>query len=191
MAPPARRAAAGLAASAAPPPPQQGHGLSGSGRRRQEASGPQPPAAILCAINGHVLRAPVRSPYGHVYERATIELWLEQQGSVCPMTGQPLAAEDLVADAEVTAGVRAWQVQRSLAATAAAGWYFLVATEQAMRVMRGDGVFMELMWMMMRPSAAGPYLGATALMWVVMMIAMMIMVWVMMLVIIGLGRVVA
>tara|TARA_R110002073_G_scaffold229938_1_gene390868 strand:+ start:1486 stop:2307 length:822 start_codon:yes stop_codon:yes gene_type:complete len=62
----------------------------------------------------------------------------------------------------------------ALAATAAAGWYFLVATEQAMRVMRGDGVFMELMWMMMRPSAAGPYLGATALMWVVMMIAMMV-----------------
>ena len=43
-----------------------------------------------------------------------------------------------------------------------------------MRVMRGDGVFMELMWMMMRPSAVGPYLGATALMWVVMMIAMMV-----------------
>lgn len=62
----------------------------------------------------------------------------------------------------------------ALTASAAAGWYFLVATEQAMRVMRGDGVFMELMWMMMRPDAAIPYLGATALMWVVMMVAMMV-----------------
>jgi predicted metal-binding membrane protein len=62
----------------------------------------------------------------------------------------------------------------ALAAIAAVGWYFLVATESAMRVMHGDGFFMELMGMMMRPGSAAPYLGATALMWIVMMIAMMV-----------------
>ena len=62
----------------------------------------------------------------------------------------------------------------ALAVIAGAGWYFLVETERAMRVMRGDGVFMDLMWMMMRPGDTGPYLAATSLMWVVMMLAMMV-----------------
>ena len=57
----------------------------------------------------------------------------------------------------------------ALLAVAAAGWYFLVETEYAMRVMRGEGFFMELMWMMMRPSDLGPYLLATFAMWSVMM----------------------
>ena len=43
-----------------------------------------------------------------------------------------------------------------------------------MRVMRGDGFFAELMWMMMEPSAAARYLAAATTMWVVMMIAMMV-----------------
>ncbi len=43
-----------------------------------------------------------------------------------------------------------------------------------MRVMRGDGFFAELMWMMMEPSAVVHYLAATTTMWVVMMIAMMV-----------------
>lgn len=62
----------------------------------------------------------------------------------------------------------------ALLAVTAAGWYFLVETEFAMRVMRGEGFFMELMWMMMRPSDFGPYLLATFAMWAVMMIAMMV-----------------
>ena len=62
----------------------------------------------------------------------------------------------------------------ALLAVAAAGWYFLVETEYAMRVMRGEGFFMELMWMMMRPGDFGPYFLATFIMWSVMMIAMMV-----------------
>ena len=62
----------------------------------------------------------------------------------------------------------------ALLAVAAAGWYFLVETEYAMRVMRGEGFFMELMWMMMRPGDFGPYVLASFVMWAVMMIAMMV-----------------
>ena len=43
-----------------------------------------------------------------------------------------------------------------------------------MRVMRGDGLFIELMWTMMEPGEAMRYLGATTIMWVVMMVAMMV-----------------
>lgn len=62
----------------------------------------------------------------------------------------------------------------ALTAIAVSGWYFLIETEAAMREMRGDGFFMDLMMMMMRPGESGPYLVATISMWVVMMIAMMV-----------------
>jgi predicted metal-binding membrane protein len=62
----------------------------------------------------------------------------------------------------------------ALIAVAAVSWYALIETESAMRVMRGDGIFVEFMWMMMSPSDAARYLGATIVMWVVMMIAMMV-----------------
>jgi len=62
----------------------------------------------------------------------------------------------------------------ALTALAACSWYFLVETENAMRVMSGDGLFMDIMWMMMEPSDSVRYLSVTTTMWVVMMIAMMV-----------------
>lgn len=61
-----------------------------------------------------------------------------------------------------------------LVALAAICWLFLVESEAAMRSMRGDGFIMEMMWWMMAPAEAGPYLAAASLMWVIMMLAMMI-----------------
>ncbi|MEQ8230361.1 MAG: DUF2182 domain-containing protein [Gammaproteobacteria bacterium] len=62
----------------------------------------------------------------------------------------------------------------ALAAIAALAWAFLVASEEAMRTMQGDGPVAQLMWLMMRPGEPLPYIAAAAVMWVVMMIAMMI-----------------
>jgi predicted metal-binding membrane protein len=62
----------------------------------------------------------------------------------------------------------------ALVIVAATAWAFLVASEGAMMDMTGDGLIMDLMRLMMKPSAAGPYLLAASTMWVVMMIAMMI-----------------
>ena len=67
-----------------------------------------------------------------------------------------------------------WLSFAALIVVAAAGWLFLVKTEVAMRVMRGDGFFMELMWYMMDPHQIKSYLAATVVMWVVMMVAMMV-----------------
>ncbi len=61
----------------------------------------------------------------------------------------------------------------ALVALAAIAWVFLVRSEAAMRSMAGDGPIVALMWLMMRPSDAGPYVLAAALMWIVMMVAMM------------------
>ncbi len=53
------------------------------------------PAHFLCSLNGHVMREPVQSPYGHVFERDAIERLLSQNGSVCPFTLRPLSAVQL------------------------------------------------------------------------------------------------
>ena len=54
------------------------------------------PREYKCAINGHVMKEPVRcASSGLVFERATIELWLSTRGSVCPITNTPLDREDL------------------------------------------------------------------------------------------------
>jgi predicted metal-binding membrane protein len=55
----------------------------------------------------------------------------------------------------------------------AVAWTFLVGSEAAMSAMAGEGLLVDLAFAMMEPAATVPYLLASALMWTVMMIAMM------------------
>ena len=72
------------------------------------------PAEFLCAINGHVMKAPVRCVgTGVVYEKATIELWLSSRGSVCPITGEALTREDLVPDDELRNRIKRYHIQQT------------------------------------------------------------------------------
>ncbi len=66
-----------------------------------------------------------------------------------------------------------WLPWIALVAVAALAWGTLIALEGAMGQMGGEGPIARIVHPMMRPDAAGPYLVATALMWVVMMVAMM------------------
>ncbi|CBJ29425.1 conserved unknown protein [Ectocarpus siliculosus] len=62
-----------------------------SGSRREGNGADGMPKEFLCAINGHMMKLPVRSPHGHVFELSTILLWLESRGRVCPFSGKPLS----------------------------------------------------------------------------------------------------
>lgn len=45
------------------------------------------PEEFLCAINGHIMKDPVRSSRsGLVFEKATIQIWLQTRGQICPIT---------------------------------------------------------------------------------------------------------
>lgn len=46
--------------------------------------------------------------------QATIEVWQQQQGSVCPLTGQTLTAEDLEEDKELKSKIELWNIQQVL-----------------------------------------------------------------------------
>jgi predicted metal-binding membrane protein len=66
-----------------------------------------------------------------------------------------------------------WFVVAGFVALAAIAWIFLWRSAEVMASMQGEGMLFDLMLAMMRPNAATSYLGATALMWTAMMVAMM------------------
>jgi len=75
---------------------------------------PNVPAAYKCAINGHIMKEPVKGPQGYVFERGTIEYWLEEQGSVCPITGETVTADDLVVQTQLKRDIQHWHIKQSM-----------------------------------------------------------------------------
>lgn len=59
------------------------------------------PEDMRCALDGKVLTNPVRSPYGHVFEKKTLERWFNNCGSVCPLTSKPLRLEECQPDPDM------------------------------------------------------------------------------------------
>jgi len=71
------------------------------------------PEDYICAINGHIMKEPVRVSSGKVYEKSTLELWVSRNGSVCPITGKALAGE-LVIDKELQTAIMRWHIQQAI-----------------------------------------------------------------------------
>lgn len=59
------------------------------------------PEDMRCAMDGKVMINPVVSPYGHRFERKTLERWMANVGSVCPITQQALRIDQCEPDAEM------------------------------------------------------------------------------------------
>jgi hypothetical protein len=72
-------------------------------------------ADLLCALTGRVMKNPVSSPYGQTYEKEAIMNWLEQNGSVCPITGKPLTAAQLKSNEAVASKILQQMVRQSMA----------------------------------------------------------------------------
>lgn len=66
------------------------------------------PQELRCAIDGKILGTPLRSPYGHLFEKETLENWVKMCGSMCPVTGQPLRIDDCSEDKVTAQQVLAW-----------------------------------------------------------------------------------
>ncbi|KPA80397.1 putative mitochondrial U-box domain protein [Leptomonas pyrrhocoris] len=75
---------------------------------------------LLCALTGRVMKNPVSSPYGQTYEREAIMTWLEQNGSVCPITGKPLTAAQLRPNEAVASKMLQQMVRQTMATQSAA-----------------------------------------------------------------------
>ena len=88
------------------------------------------------------MKEPMRSPLGHRFERVTVEAWLRKLGSVCPLSGEPLAMADLELDHELQSKICAWHIQRSLALqTEAAGDHRVQGGEDGMEDGMDSGLY--------------------------------------------------
>lgn len=70
---------------------------------------------FLCALTGNVMKNPVTSPDGYTFEKGAILAWLEQNGSVCPITGRPLTAAQLTSNTGVAAKIMQQVVTQTMA----------------------------------------------------------------------------
>lgn len=117
-------------AGAAPPPPRPRSGtrlladlppLQKAGDERKargqkirvkRSSVEGAPAHLRCAVDGKLMVDPLISPYGHVFERKTLERWVSSCGSVCPLTSQPLCLADCQPDVALRREVKAFLRQQ-------------------------------------------------------------------------------
>lgn len=59
------------------------------------------PEDMRCAVDGKVMVNPLLSPYGHHFEKKTLERWMANCGSVCPITSKPLRLDECTPDSDM------------------------------------------------------------------------------------------
>ena len=94
------------------------------------------PAEFLCAVSRRKMTDPLVSPYGHVFEGKVIRAWFAKNGSVCPLTGQPLVWSELRPAEALKTKIRNWEITRSISSNAAAD----LAARSPESAAKGDAV---------------------------------------------------
>ena len=85
-------------------------------RRQLSSKGNTVPEKFRCALGGHLMRNPVRSPFGHIFERETILEWIRRCGTVCPVTNGTMSEKDLVPDKELANEIASFHIRQMWAA---------------------------------------------------------------------------
>ncbi|RLN74258.1 hypothetical protein BBJ28_00009014 [Nothophytophthora sp. Chile5] len=88
-----------------------------SKKKKKKASSRDVPSEFKCAVSLKLLKQPLRSPYGHVFECQVIEAWFRDFGNRCPLTGEPLTRQQLVDDEKLREEIREWKSGPSKAKT--------------------------------------------------------------------------
>ncbi|KAH7482401.1 E3 ubiquitin-protein ligase mib1 [Phytophthora ramorum] len=80
-----------------------------SKKKKKKAGSRDIPLEFKCAVSLKLLKDPMRSPYGQVFERQVIEAWFRDFGNRCPLTGEPLTLQQLVSDEKLRENIREWK----------------------------------------------------------------------------------
>lgn len=72
------------------------------------------PEEFLCELTMKPLSDPVESIYGSYFEKSAILGWMKEQGHVCPVTGAPLAENDIKPADDLRLKITKWILQRSM-----------------------------------------------------------------------------
>ncbi|EGZ16607.1 hypothetical protein PHYSODRAFT_500204 [Phytophthora sojae] len=97
---------------AADSPPKEKHKKKqrDPSRKKKKKSGSRDtPPEFKCAVSLKLMKDPMRSPYGQVFERQVIEAWFRDFGNRCPLTGEPLTLLQLVSDETLREEIREWK----------------------------------------------------------------------------------
>ncbi|KAJ0412376.1 hypothetical protein ATCC90586_009566 [Pythium insidiosum] len=78
-------------------------------KRKNKKHATEIPAEFKCAVTLKLLKDPLRSPLGQVFEREVIETWFRDFGNRCPLTGEPLSLAQLVPDEKLKAEIKDWK----------------------------------------------------------------------------------
>ncbi|KAL3660289.1 E3 ubiquitin-protein ligase mib1 [Phytophthora oleae] len=100
------------ATAAADSPPSEKHKKKmkdPSKKKKKKSSSRDTPPEFKCAVSLKLLKDPMRSPYGQVFERQVIEAWFRDFGNRCPLTGEPLSLQQLVSDEKLREEIREWK----------------------------------------------------------------------------------
>eukprot|EP00750_Incisomonas_marina_P028559 INCI6764.2.p1 GENE.INCI6764.2~~INCI6764.2.p1 ORF type:complete len:587 (+),score=97.44 INCI6764.2:61-1761(+) len=71
-----------------------------------------PPDHFLCPITTSLMSQPVRTTYGHTFERSAIAIWVSAH-QTCPLTRQKLVLDQLEADNDLKVQIMAWRETNS------------------------------------------------------------------------------
>ena len=67
------------------------------------------PPQFRCEVSRKLLSRPVRTQRGHVFEEAIIQAWFEKQGSICPISGEPLSERELERAEDIRRDIKLWR----------------------------------------------------------------------------------
>jgi hypothetical protein len=95
--------------------PKKAEGKQPKPKRQQPEVPKDMPPKYICQLSQQPMQQPVKSPYGHLFEKAIVMHWIEQQGRICPLTGAPLAEDDLQPQDDLQQEIVMWQLKRSSA----------------------------------------------------------------------------
>jgi len=79
-------------------------------KKKKKAYQPPPgmPNAYLCQLSHRPMSEPVKTTYGHCYDKKAIDNWIKTQGHICPLTGAPLSESDLKDLPQLGDEIREW-----------------------------------------------------------------------------------
>lgn len=101
-----------------------------SGKKKKKKSSNNRPAAeippdmpreFLCALTQMPMTDPVKSMYGHCFERKVILDWFKNQGRICPLTGAPLSESDVTDMEDLRVRITKWMLLKSMEGGGGAG----------------------------------------------------------------------
>lgn len=84
-------------------------GKTKSKKKHKSGKSKDIPAEYKCSVSLKLLKDPLRSPFGHVFERRVIEAWFRDFGNRCPLSGEPLTMQQLQSDDKLKASIQEWK----------------------------------------------------------------------------------